>query len=231
MERVPPQKYTTEFREQAVQLILEQKLTIPEAARRLSMSDKTLKNWVGRARRGQLATLGPSRRPVTELEAEVSRLTRELVEARMERDILKKAPRTLRRRSCPVRAHKHAACPVSVESVVLSAGGVSKQLLCLVHPSAFETRPGERAAGSRDPGRPCADLADVWPGTAPSRTAGGRVSSWDRPDQAAAEEAGVALHPGTPVHHHHGFGASPASGGERLGANICRDTTERDLGH
>jgi len=91
MERVPPQKYTTEFREQAVQLILEQKLTIPEAARRLSMSGKTLKNWVGRARRGQLATLGASRRPVTELEAEVSRLKRELVEARLERDILKKA--------------------------------------------------------------------------------------------------------------------------------------------
>ena len=91
MERVPPQKYTTEFREQAVQLILEQKLTIPEAARRLSMSGKTLKNWVGRARHGQLATVGVSRRPVTELEAELSRLKRELAEARMERDILQKA--------------------------------------------------------------------------------------------------------------------------------------------
>jgi transposase len=91
MERVPRQQYTTEFREQAVQLVLEQKLPIPEAARRLTMSGKTLKNWVGRARRGQLATLGESRRPVTELEAEVSRLTRDLAEARMERDILKKA--------------------------------------------------------------------------------------------------------------------------------------------
>jgi len=74
-----------------VQLVLEQQLTIPEAARRLSMSGKTLKNWVGRARRGQLATLGASRRPVTDLEAELSRLKRDLAEARMERDILKKA--------------------------------------------------------------------------------------------------------------------------------------------
>lgn len=74
-----------------MQLVLEQKLPIPEAARRLTMSGKTLKNWVGRARRGQLATLGESPRPVTELEAEVSRLTRDLAEARMERDILKKA--------------------------------------------------------------------------------------------------------------------------------------------
>ncbi len=91
MERVPRQQYTTEFREQAVQLVLVQKLPILEAARRLSMSGKTLKNWVGRARRGQLATLGESRRPVTELEAELSRLKRDLAEARMERDILKKA--------------------------------------------------------------------------------------------------------------------------------------------
>ncbi len=91
MERVPRQQYTTEFREQAVQLVLDQKLPIPEAARRLTMSGKTLKNWVGRARRGQLATLGESRRPVTELEAELSRLKRDLAEARMERDILKKA--------------------------------------------------------------------------------------------------------------------------------------------
>ncbi len=89
MEQVPRQQYTKEFREQAVQLVLEQKLTIPEAARRLTMSGNTLKNWVGRARRGQLATLGTSRRPVTDQEAELSRLTRDLAEARMERDILK----------------------------------------------------------------------------------------------------------------------------------------------
>ncbi len=80
-----------EGREQAVQLVQDQELTIPEVARRLVMSDKTLANWVGRARRGPLAKLGENRRPVTELEAEVSRLKRELAEARMERDILKGA--------------------------------------------------------------------------------------------------------------------------------------------
>jgi len=32
MEHVPRQQYTKEFREQAVQLVLEQQLTIPEAA-------------------------------------------------------------------------------------------------------------------------------------------------------------------------------------------------------
>ena len=91
MEQIPRQQSTKEFREQTVQLVLEQPVTIPEAARRLNMSSKTLKNWVRQARRGQLATVGASRRPVTELEAELSRLKRELVEARMERDILKQA--------------------------------------------------------------------------------------------------------------------------------------------
>ncbi len=91
MEQVPRQQYTKEFRAQAVQLVLEQKVTIPEAARRLSMAGRTLERWVCQARQGRLTTLGESRRTVTELEAELSRLKRELAEARMERDILKKA--------------------------------------------------------------------------------------------------------------------------------------------
>lgn len=91
MEKLPRQKYTKEFREQAVRLVSEQALTTPEAARRLAMSDKTLANWVHKARHGTLAGMDGTRKPVTELEAEVSRLKRELAEARMERDILKKA--------------------------------------------------------------------------------------------------------------------------------------------
>ena len=91
MEHLPRQPYTKEFREQAVRLVLAQQVTIPEAARRLSLSGRTLERWVGRARQGQLTTLGESRRPVTELAAEVSQLKRELAEARMERDIGKKA--------------------------------------------------------------------------------------------------------------------------------------------
>ena len=101
MDRLPRQKYTKEFREQAVRVVREQELTIPEAARRLAMSETTLANWVVRARHGQLAELGDSRRPVTELEAEVSRLKRELAEARMERDILKKATASFAKAQLP----------------------------------------------------------------------------------------------------------------------------------
>ena len=71
--------------------VTEQKQTIPAAARHLSMSARTLANWVFRARHGKLSGPGLHRRPVTELEACVSRLKRELACARMARDRLKKA--------------------------------------------------------------------------------------------------------------------------------------------
>lgn len=91
METLPRQKYTKDYREQAVKLVIEQHQTIPQAARQLAMSSKTLANWVHQARHGKLARVGDNCQPVTDLEAEVSKLKRELAEARMERDILKKA--------------------------------------------------------------------------------------------------------------------------------------------
>ena len=91
MEKLPRQKYTKEFREQAVRLVIEQALTVPVAAKRLSMSDQTLSNWVFKARHGKLTRIDAHRTPVTDLEAENSKLKRALAEARMERDILKKA--------------------------------------------------------------------------------------------------------------------------------------------
>ncbi len=94
-EQLPKQVYTTEYREQAVLLVTRDGLSIAEAARRLSMSLQTLANWVKRARVGRLpAVRGDARlgqRVVTEEQAEVSRLRREVAELRMERDILKKA--------------------------------------------------------------------------------------------------------------------------------------------
>ncbi|MDR4466365.1 MAG: transposase [Nitrospira sp.] len=38
MEQVPRQQYTKEFREQAVRLVMEQQVTIPEVASRLTKS-------------------------------------------------------------------------------------------------------------------------------------------------------------------------------------------------
>jgi transposase len=93
MEKLHRQVYTTEFRQQAVELITRGGLSIAEAARRLAISPKTLLNWVRRAKSGDLPDDGDSvrRHVVTEQEAELSRLRRENAELRMERDILKKS--------------------------------------------------------------------------------------------------------------------------------------------
>jgi transposase len=55
------------------------------------MSGRTLERWVCHARQAQLTMLEESRRLATDLEAELSRLKRNLAEARMERDILNKS--------------------------------------------------------------------------------------------------------------------------------------------
>lgn len=90
-EPLPKQVYTNEYREQAVLLVTRDGLSIAEAARRLSMSLQTLANWVKRAKDGQPAASAASgeQRVVTEAQAELSRLRREVAELRMERDILK----------------------------------------------------------------------------------------------------------------------------------------------
>lgn len=89
MERIPRQFYTQEFKEEAVSLVENGGLTVAEVSRRLSISQQTLRNWIKKYRQaGQVSSGG---RPVTDLEAEVSRLRKELAEARLEKEILKKA--------------------------------------------------------------------------------------------------------------------------------------------
>jgi transposase len=93
--------YTPEFREEAVKVVLSQGLTLEEAALRLTIPKATLANWVAAARRGTLPKAAPGSRTVPELEAEVTKLRRELAEARMERDIVKKAAAYFARESLP----------------------------------------------------------------------------------------------------------------------------------
>jgi len=83
--------YTKEFKDEAAQLVVNGGLGLTEAARRLSISAKTLANWVAAAKHGKPVKVGATRRPVTELAAENARLRRELSEMKMERDLLKKA--------------------------------------------------------------------------------------------------------------------------------------------
>ncbi len=71
------QRYSKEFKAEAVRTVLENQLSI-----------STLGQWVTAARKG-LGT--PGSRTVAELESEILQLRKALNEARLERDILKKA--------------------------------------------------------------------------------------------------------------------------------------------
>ncbi len=82
------QRYSKEFKAEAVRTVLENQLSISEGASRLSLPEGTLGQWVTAARKG-LGT--PGSRTVAELESEILQLRKALNEARLERDILKKA--------------------------------------------------------------------------------------------------------------------------------------------
>jgi transposase len=101
MKGVPQGRYTKEFREEAVKLVTEEKLSLPEAARRLSLAPSTLGNWVKAYKAGRLGELGKTYRPLTEVEMELARAKKELAEVKMERDILKKAAAYFARESMP----------------------------------------------------------------------------------------------------------------------------------
>lgn len=91
MERIPRGIYTKELREEAVKLVVEGELSIPEVGRRLSIAPSTLAYWVKAYKGGKLKEVGKLQRPQSEIEMELSRVKRELAEIKLERDLLKKA--------------------------------------------------------------------------------------------------------------------------------------------
>jgi len=91
MKGIPQGRYTKEFRQEAVKLVMEEKISMPEAARRLSLPRSTLRNWVRAYKSGRLGEVGKTYRPLTEMEMELARVKKENSELKMERDILKKA--------------------------------------------------------------------------------------------------------------------------------------------
>jgi transposase len=101
MSKAEKRKYTLEFRAEAVKLVLEQGMTLEEAADRLALPKGTLSNWVIAAKRGDGQPAAPGSRSVPELEAEVARLRKELANANIEVEILKKATAYFARESLP----------------------------------------------------------------------------------------------------------------------------------
>jgi transposase len=94
---VPKRQYTEEFKVEASRLA--QSVGQHEAARRLGVPIATLGNWVRKQRQEQPSSSSEAgngavvlpRRPVSELDAENSRLRKELASAKLDIEILRKA--------------------------------------------------------------------------------------------------------------------------------------------
>ncbi len=94
-EAVPNRQYTAEFKQEAVRLAAS--IGGNATAKRLGVPQSTVTNWLRRSRDGALQDPQREgvtvRRPVSELEAEVSRLRRELAGTRLDLEIVKHCPR------------------------------------------------------------------------------------------------------------------------------------------
>ena len=84
-----------------MKLVTEEKLSLPEAGRRLSLPPSTIGNWVKAHKAGKLGEIGKTYRPLTEVEMELARTKKELAQVKMERDILKKAAAYFAKESLP----------------------------------------------------------------------------------------------------------------------------------
>ena len=82
--------YTVEFKQEALALVLQEGLSVGEAARRLGIDHSLLRSWKLRAQSNGGQLPDPVRQP-TALEAENARLRAENDRLRLEREILKKA--------------------------------------------------------------------------------------------------------------------------------------------
>ncbi len=101
MPRLPQGKYTREFREEAVKLVIEKDLGIKEGAERLNLPVSTLATWLKQNKSGKLVDVGKNFRPLTELELELARTKKENALLKMECEILKKAAAYFARESLP----------------------------------------------------------------------------------------------------------------------------------
>jgi transposase len=91
MKAGPDRRYTPEFRDSAVKQVIEGGRSVAAVARSLEMLNKSLANWVYRARKGQELVKKAPAQPISELESELSRLRQENAKLRLEKEILKRA--------------------------------------------------------------------------------------------------------------------------------------------
>jgi transposase len=84
------QRYTPEFKDDAVDLVIKQGYSCAEASRRLGINPNNIVRWVRLHRDQQESAESGSASP-KELQAEIQQLRKENKRLQMEREILKKA--------------------------------------------------------------------------------------------------------------------------------------------
>jgi transposase len=82
--------FTTEFKQEAVKLVVDRGVSVSQAAKDLGLHVNVLRAWVRDAKANGSKAF-PGRGVQRPDDAELSRLRRELAKTRTERDILKKA--------------------------------------------------------------------------------------------------------------------------------------------
>ncbi len=92
-KRTREKKYSPEFKEGAVKLVIEQGQTILKAAEDLGINNSMLSKWIKRYRKAKtnLAEAFPSKGHLAPSDEKMRKLENELKRITMERDILKKA--------------------------------------------------------------------------------------------------------------------------------------------
>ena len=83
-------KYTKEFKQDAIKLVIDHGYSTNETGRRLGINQSNVSRWVREYRRDE-KELAEGGVPRKELEAEIRRLKKENQRLEMEREILKKA--------------------------------------------------------------------------------------------------------------------------------------------
>jgi transposase len=86
---IPHRVYTAEFKSEAVRLADE--VGVAEAARRLDMPISSIRNWRKPEVRALTDGQGSTRQPVSETQAEIRRLQREVASLKVDNEILRKA--------------------------------------------------------------------------------------------------------------------------------------------
>ena len=92
-------RYTSEFKLDAVKLVLNEGYSVSKAAERLGVSGKTLGIWKEQYEEGRLVA-GFKRAQATPEEQELRRLREELRQTKLENEILKKASAFSPSKSC-----------------------------------------------------------------------------------------------------------------------------------